>query len=143
MAARSLLDTSIFVYNVDMDAPARNRHIASDLIREALNDRTGVISYQVIQEFLNVVLKKSAVSMNISDAADYLNRILRPLLAVHSSVELFREAMRLRSRYQFSWYDSLIVAAALEAKCSVLYTEDLQHGMKIDRLRIENPFLSK
>jgi predicted nucleic acid-binding protein len=53
---------------------------------------------------------------------------------------LFREALEIRSRYQIARYDSLIVAAASEAHCSVIYTEDLQAGMKIGGIRIENPF---
>ena len=73
---------------------------------------------------------------------DYLDRVLVPLLRVHSSTELLRKALGVQSRNRFALYDSLIVAAALEAKCSKLYTEDLRHGQIIDELRVENPFLN-
>lgn len=56
------------------------------------------------------------------------------------STGLVRRAIAVREKCLFSWYDSLIVAAALEARCEVLYTEDLQHGQRIEGLRIVNPF---
>jgi predicted nucleic acid-binding protein len=63
------------------------------------------------------------------------------MLAVESSLALFDEALAIHIRYKLSWYDSLIVAAALEAKCDVLYTEDLQHGQRFGDLVVMNPFL--
>jgi predicted nucleic acid-binding protein len=54
---------------------------------------------------------------------------------------LFREALTIYKRHKLSWYDSLIMAAAVEAGCSVIYTEDMHHGAKIGGVRIENPFL--
>jgi predicted nucleic acid-binding protein len=67
--------------------------------------------------------------------------VFRPLLTVHSSQKLFVEALQLANRYQFAWFDALIVASAVEGECSVLYTEDLQHGLAVGRLRVTNPFL--
>jgi len=60
---------------------------------------------------------------------------------VHSSRALYGEALRLSDRYRLSWYDSLILAAAIEGQCSVLYSEDLQHGKQFENLHVENPFL--
>jgi len=74
------------------------------------------------------------------DAEQYLTTVFRPLLALHSSVALYQEALALRHRYRLNWFDSLIVAAALAAECDVLYSEDLQHGQKFGGLRVENPF---
>ena len=56
--------------------------------------------------------------------------------------QLYLEALQFQSRYRLSWYDSLIVAAAIQAQCQILMTEDLQHGQKFADLRVENPFLS-
>jgi len=64
-----------------------------------------------------------------------------PLLAIHSSQALYGEALRLSGRYRLSWYDSLILAAAIEGQCSVLYSEDFQHGQQFEDLRVENPFV--
>jgi predicted nucleic acid-binding protein len=66
---------------------------------------------------------------------------LRPLMAVNSSAALYAEALRLGSSYSLSWYDSLVLAAAIEGGAHVLYSEDFQHGQKFGNLRIENPFL--
>jgi predicted nucleic acid-binding protein len=80
--------------------------------------------------------------MTPEDGTGYLLTALRPFLAVDSSIAQYSAALSICSRHQISWYDSLIVAAASEASCSVLYTEDLQHGAKINGVRIENPFRS-
>jgi predicted nucleic acid-binding protein len=140
MSARSFLDTNVFIYDVDIEAPQTKKAIAEDLIRESLASHQDVISYQVIQEFLAVSTQKFAASLSAADSRRYLETVLKPMLRVHFSIELFHEALDIRARYQLSWYDSLIVAAAAEASCSVLYTEDLQHGSKINGVRIENPF---
>lgn len=79
--------------------------------------------------------------MSTESAQLYLERVFLPLLRVHSSVALYHEALAFRSRYQLSWYDSLIVCAALHAECTTLYSEDLQHNQKFGKLRIVNPFL--
>jgi len=65
----------------------------------------------------------------------------RPLLTVQASAALFLETLRVISRYQVSWFDSLIVAGALESNCTSLLSEDFQHGLRIGNLRVENPFL--
>ena len=138
---RTFLDTNIFIYDVDRGAPEFKRRIAFDVIRAALAQPGYVISYQIAQEFLNVVTGKFAGFITCEHALDYLESVLRPLMLVHSSAHLFRAALEIRERYRISWYDSLIVAAASEAKCSVLYTEDLQHGMQFGGVRVINPFL--
>jgi predicted nucleic acid-binding protein len=60
---------------------------------------------------------------------------------VHSSPGLFIRALDLARRDQLSWYDSLIVAAAIQGECEILYSEDLQHGRRFGDLVIQNPFL--
>ena len=137
---KAFLDTNIFVYEIDSKAPKAKRRIAHNLVREALGQRRSVISWQVIQEFMNVVTGKFSSPMTVSDAQQYMNTVFQPLIVVRPSIELFSGALGIRERHQVSWYDSLIVAAAAEAHCSVLYTEDLQHGAKIGSIRIENPF---
>jgi predicted nucleic acid-binding protein len=137
--SRFFIDTNIFVYSFDQTAPAKAR-LASQVIRRALTTQKGVISFQVVQEFFNVALRRFAHPMNAADAEQYFAVTLRPLLAIHSSPALYLEALHLRSRHQLFWYDSLIVAAAQQAQCEVLLSEDLQHGQKFGSLRVENPF---
>jgi predicted nucleic acid-binding protein len=77
----------------------------------------------------------------VDDVRQYAAVVLRPMLAVGSSMALYQRALEIVERYRFSWYDSLIVASALESRCEVLYSEDLQHKQRIESLEIVNPFL--
>jgi predicted nucleic acid-binding protein len=140
MADGFFLDTNLFVYSVTVDDPAKAR-LATTLIRRALSTQKGVVSYQVVQEFFNLALRRFARPMSLADCNDYLETVFRPMLRVHSSTALYTEALAQQSRYQISWYDSLIVCAAMQAECSILYSEDMQHGQRIGTLRIQNPFL--
>jgi predicted nucleic acid-binding protein len=140
MNVRFFLDTNIFVYSFDENAPKKSAR-ASELIRQAVRSRNGIVSYQVVQEFLNVALRRFIHPMTAAEAQQYLATTLRPLMAVNSSAALYVEALRLASIYSLSWYDSVVVAAAIEGGAHVLYTEDLQHGQEFGNLRIENPFL--
>jgi predicted nucleic acid-binding protein len=140
MSGRFFLDTNVFVYTFDAKAPSKAKK-ASLLIRRAADTGEGIISYQVVQEFFNVALRRFAQPMTVAEAEQYLITVLRPLLAVHSSPAIYFEALRIGEKHRLSWYDSLIVAAALEGQCEKLYSEDLQDGRKIESLRIENPFV--
>ena len=140
MSAKAFLDTNVFVYEIDSKAPKAKRRVAHDLIRDALKQLRSVVGYQVIQEFLNVVTAKFSSSIDTADAQPYVNTVFQPLIVVQSSIELFGAALGIHTRHRISRHDSLIVAAASEASCSVLFTEDLQHGAKINGVRIENPF---
>lgn len=139
MNARFFLDTNIFAYTFDRTSAAKSR-LAAQLIRDAVTTRKGIVSYQVVQEFFNLALRRFAQPMTVPEAEQYLSTVFRPLLAVHSSPSLMAEALHLTGRYRLSWYDALIVAAAMEGGCSTLYSEDLQDGQKFGELRIENPF---
>ena len=65
---------------------------------------------------------------------------MMPLLSVRPSIHLFQFSLDIYARYGFSFYDSLIVAAAIEAGCTRLYSESLQHGQQVQNLTIQNPF---
>ncbi|MFP5235004.1 MAG: PIN domain-containing protein [Acidobacteriota bacterium] len=134
------LDTNIFLYSIDRTEP-RKAEVAGDLLRRGIETGKGVISYQVVQEFLNVALKGFVSPMSPAEAQHYLAMTFGPIFTVHSSPALYGEALRIHSAYRFAWYDSLIVAAALQARCGTLYTEDLSHGQRVGNLRIVNPFL--
>jgi predicted nucleic acid-binding protein len=140
MNDRFFLDTNIFVYSFDENAPQKSAR-ASELIRQAVRSRNGIVSYQVVQEFFNVALRRFAHPMTAAEAEQYLTTTFRPLMAVNSSAALFAEALRLNANHSLSWYDSVVLAAAIEGGADVLYSEDFQHGQKFENLRIENPFL--
>lgn len=134
------MDTNIFIYCFD-GAEAKKRKIALDLVYAAVSENLGLISWQVVQEFLNVALKKFSKKLSVEDAQLYLDRNLAILCCVFPSLELYRLALSLHQSTGYSFYDSLIVAAALEAGCDVLYSEDFQHKQIIRGLKIINPFI--
>jgi|SRR5215467_3166978 len=140
MNDRFFLDTNIFAYSFDQVAREKADR-AKKLIAKAISTRKGVVSYQVVQEFFNLALTKFPQPITLSDAEQYLAVVFRPLVAVQSSQTLFTRALHLKVRNRLGWYDSLIVAAALEGECKLLYTEDLQHGQRFGELQIQNPFL--
>ena len=137
MSAEDFLDSNVLVYMFDHNAPAKQER-AERLVSDSLANDTGCISYQVVQETLNVLTRRLSVSD--ADTWQFMDDVLIPLWHVHPSPALYRTALGIHRRYGFSFYDSLIAAAALEAESTRLYTEDLQHGQRIGPLTIVNPF---
>ena len=139
MNAESFIDTNIFVYQLER-LDARKADIADDLIEHGIETQTACISFQVIQECINTAIRKAEVQLNRNEMEKYLQSVLAPLLRVQPSLRLYRLSLDIQSRYQFSFYDSLIVAAAVEAGCKTLYTEELTHGQQVEGVTITNPF---
>ncbi len=140
MSGRFFLDTNVFVYTFDPREPGKAKR-ATQLIRRAVDTGEGVVSFQVVQEFFNVALRRFSPPMTVAEAEQYLIAVFYPLLAVHSSPVIYIDALRIAGKYKFEWYDSLVVAGALAAGCDVLCSEDFQEGMEIDGLRVKNPFI--
>lgn len=140
MNGKYFIDTNILIYSFDKSTPVKNT-IAQKLIAEALEYSIGIISFQVIQEFLNVALRKFQTPLTFSDCDKYLNLVLEPLCDVFPDIELYHHAIGIMERWHYSFYDSLIISSALRGDCTILYSEDLQHNQKIEKLIIINPFL--
>lgn len=140
MSGKYFLDTNIFIYSFDEENPTK-RDISRKLISDALENSTGVMSYQVIQEFLNAATGKFKKLLTFKDSQRYLTIVLEPLCEVFSSTELFHQALEIMDQWRYSFYDSLIIASALQADCTTLYTEDMQHDQKIRNLTMKNPFI--
>jgi len=135
------LDTNIFVYAFLASEP-RKRAKAIDLIEACLGSGRGSVSYQVVQEFVNVARKKFATALNASDCKAFIDAAMQPLNRVASSTSLIHTALDLQDELRYSFYDCLMVAAALQSGADILYTEDLQHWQLVrGTLRIVNPFL--
>ena len=140
MPAENFVDSNVFAYMFDRSAPDKLQR-ARELVYGLLQDGTGCISYQVVQEALNVVAGRFGEPADV--VAAFLEEVLIPFWQINLIIptpELYRSGLRVHARYGFSFYDSLIVAAALEAGCTTLYTEDLQDGQRIQGLTIRNPF---
>ncbi len=141
MSAKFFLDTNVFVYTFDSTAPEKAR-IASELVRRAIKTREGIVSYQVVQEFFQVAFRRFPQPLSPTEAEQYLTSVFRPLCAVQSSLSLYLDALRLQSKHQLPWYDSLILSAAIQSQCEVLYSEDFQHDREFGGVRIRDPFLT-
>lgn len=127
-------DTSALVYAYGGNDPEK-----AEQVRHTLRDRTVWISTQVLSEFANVVTKKLRVAPAlVRTVVDQLIESYRVIAIEPSHV---RDALGLMARYRYSYYDSLIVAAALACEAQVLCTEDMHHGQRIEgRLTIRSPF---
>jgi len=101
----------------------------------------GVISVQVLNEFASVAYRK--LKLSYTEIRESLG-VVRAVCKVQAvTVEVHEQGLFIAERYGYALYDSLIIAAALQADCSVLYSEDLQHGQEIEgRMTIANPFLA-
>jgi len=107
---------------------------------EALLDLCGVISVRVLNEFAAVALRKQAV--DFTELREILVTIRAVCAVKPVDIETHELGLNLAEQHRFSIYDSLIIAAALRAGCSLLYTEDLHDGQTIEQLTIRNPFTS-
>jgi predicted nucleic acid-binding protein len=140
MPAADFLDTNVLINALDNQVPAKQL-IAQQIIAEACSLETAVISYQVVQETLNTIQKKFAGRLSVLQAECFLDQTLMPLMKVMPSPPLWKSALRIQQTMNYTFYDSLIIAAAQTAGCKRLLTEDLQHGQVIDGLKIVNPFI--
>lgn len=139
MSDKYFLDTNVLVYTFDSSAP-KKRETAQDLVSQALDTGLGCISYQVVQELLNVARSKFKTPMAVHEATVYLDHVLQPLCTIYLGPFLWQEALHAQERWQYSFYDSLIIAAARQADCSILYSEDMQHQQTLNGLRVIDPF---
>jgi predicted nucleic acid-binding protein len=139
MRAEYFIDTNVFVYHLDSSDPHKHQ-ISERLIRQALATGNACISAQVVQECLNVALRKAQVILPIESVRAYLDAVLLPLMQGGATDALYHRALDVQARWRFSFYDSLVVAAAMAAGCTTLWTEDLQHGQKLDDLTVVNPY---
>jgi predicted nucleic acid-binding protein len=134
MNAKPFLDTNILVYA--FTTSDRRSTIALDLLGDG-----GVVSVQVLNEFVNVSRRKLRFQWaEVESALRALRTILDPPIPL--TVDLHESAIVLAREHRLSFYDALIVAAASRANCAILLTEDMQHGKRMGDLTIRNPFLA-
>lgn len=140
MSGGRFLDSNVVIYTLDNDSPERQR-IAVSLVDRLIGERTATISFQVVQEVLNAVVRKFVPPFSVDQTRRLLEHTLMPLWRVSPTQSLYELALDLQQRYRYSFYDSLIIAAAVSSGCTRLYTEDMQHGQRIEQLTIVNPFV--
>ena len=136
MTDRVFVDSNIWVYLFAGDDNTKNE-TAKQYITEKMKTSNLVISYQVVNEVCCVLKKKKYTEPEIRRVADDMIAFCE--LSGYSTDVIFI-ASELRERYSFSYWDSYIVASALESQCDVLASEDMQDGLRIDNMVIENVF---
>ena len=132
MRSRVFFDSNVLIYAYTQDA-------AKTLRAQEVFSFGGVVSIQCLNETANTLCRTFKTPW--PRIAQIIEAILQRCPDPQPvSLETHRSALRICERYGFSVYDGLIIAAALESRCTTLYTEDLQHGQTIEGLRIVNPF---
>jgi predicted nucleic acid-binding protein len=133
MPADTFFDTNILIYAVAENDLRTAR-------AEALLASGGIISVQSLNEFVAVARRKIGMPWReIEEALDAILVLCPSPIPV--TFELHKSALTIAERYRFGIYDALVTAAALQGRCKILYSEDLQHGLAIDgKLVIQNPF---
>lgn len=140
MPAKVFVDTNIWLYALVQSSVSDSRHAAAASFLD--NIARPVISTQVIREACNNLIKKAGVSE--VDIRKLITGWYRDCEVNEASEYQFLHSSRLRESLALSHWDSLIVAAALDAGCELLYSEDMQHGLVVEeRLTILNPFAAK
>ena len=134
----SFVDTNVLVYAEDRDAKVKH-DVARDLIVQLWDERQGVLSVQVLQEFYVNVTRKLKKPMTSAKALDIVQEYLT-WTVVENTGRILTEAIALQQRAQLSFWDALVVQAAVEAGCDRLYSEDLNAGQQFGTLTIVNPF---
>lgn len=136
---RSLLDTNVLIYADAADEPAKQRRAVA-LISALRRAGDAVLSTQVLQEYVNVAIRKLRLP----------HALVRERLAfyrrfdlVTTSPDLIASALDLHVLRGISFYDALVVQAAAAGGCQCVLSEDLQHGVTLGGVRIVNPFLGE
>lgn len=132
-------DTNILVYSVD-ENDLQKKEIASQLLTDASNSKTGIISTQSLQEFYNVAVKKLKLSKQI--AKEYVELFSSQLTVRQVTVPLILNAIDISIKNKLSFWDSLILSSANDNGCIIVYSEDLNNGQIIGGTKILNPFTS-
>ena len=141
MSALVFVDTNVFVYRHDRSDPAKQAR-ADEWIAHLARSRSGRLSYQVLQELYVTLTGKARIGFDPSEARE----IVRDLIVwqpVGIDLRILERAWHVQDGHSVSWWDAVIVAAAQSLGCSILLTEDLQHGHAFGEVRVVNPFRSR
>lgn len=134
MNGKGFIDTNVVVYLYSNDEPDK-RAVALELIEQ----NNPIISTQVLSELANTLSRKFRLPFDV--VARAVTEVQDACTVFPVMPETISQALGLANKYQYSYYDSLILAAALSAGCSMLFSEDMQHGQVIENfLTIHNPF---
>ena len=134
----SFVDANILVYAEDRDAKEKHDR-ARELVLQLWNERSGVVSVQVLQEFFVTVTRKLKKPLRPPQALDIVREYLT-WTVIENTGRLLVDAAELQQRAQLSFWDAMVVQAAINAGCDQLYTEDLNAGQRFGSVVVINPF---
>ncbi len=134
------IDTNVLIYSFDQDEPIKMA-AAQNIIQHALFTQQGMISTQVVQEFLNLTTRKFAQYLSIGESKEYTAKVLAVLCKSFPSLSFYERALNLHQEMSIAFYDALILTAAIDANCNVLLSEDFQHQRVVRGIKIVNPFV--
>lgn len=138
---RYFIDTNIIVYTFDRENEEK-RKMSIYIVRKAIETGYGIVSYQVIQEFCNVALKKFKVPLTVNDCKTFISRFLYPICDIFPGIDLYNSSLAIHEETGYGFYDSLIIASAIQSGCSIIYSEDMTNEHEVKKgLRIINPFI--
>ena len=137
-ADKIFVDTNILVYGYDISAGDKHRK-ASVTLKDLWDSGRGVLSTQVLQEFFVTVTRKLPMRMTTDDAKTIVSDLLKWDVAVIDGAAIL-EAIDLHKVYGYSFWDSLILVAAIKEGCAILLSEDLSSKRVVDGVTIKNPF---
>ena len=139
MSDRVFVDTNILVYAHDVDAGVKHA-LARDLLCRLWETRTGILSTQVLQEFIVAVTRKVPTPISVAQARRAARNYCQWELIVNDS-GIILQATEIQEVHQLSFWDALIVSAAFEGNAAVIATEDLNDGQRIEGIVVQNPFV--
>jgi predicted nucleic acid-binding protein len=136
---KAFLDTNILVYAYD--ASAGNKHdIAKKIVTELWNSGLGCLSTQVLQEFFVTITKKIQKPLNNASAYELIKDLLKWDVIINTG-QCILDGIELQKKYKYSFWDSMIIQAAVKSKSDILLSEDLSNGQIVDGVEIRNPFV--
>ncbi|MCX6913558.1 MAG: PIN domain-containing protein [Verrucomicrobia bacterium] len=134
----AFVDTNVLLYAASTDPTEAGKRTEA---RRVLSDEAFAFSVQVAQEFFVNATRKLTPALSSADALAFLKGI-NPATVVAIDYKLFEEATKIQQRFQISYWDAAIVAAAKRVNCGTLYSEDLSEGQSYGGVRVVNPFRS-
>jgi predicted nucleic acid-binding protein len=135
--SNAFIDSNILIYAYSITEPDKRQ-----TARDTIDKYNSILSTQVINEFSNNCLKKLNKTHNEIIAA--IQEIARNFPITQITIPIIVKALHLQERYQFSYFDCIMLASALEHNCTYIFSEDMQHGQVVENtLTIMNPFIKR
>jgi len=138
MSDKVFVDTNVIVYSRDTTEPFKQKQ-ADSWLQHLWSNQSGRISFQVLNEYYVIVTNKLKPGLSRMEARDDIRNLMAWKPAVIEQI-VTQSAWSIQDRYGYSWWDCLILAAALKQNCRYVLSEDMQHGQQIEGLEIISPF---